>query len=307
MLLLTEIQLQQIADVVRDRISSFIYNYIDKEMVDPETLSRLRKKGLIAKEIVSLPEDAYRVGMLLEILGVDKMGIMSVAQLKEFLKTRPFPIEPVASVSLLYAKTTAGEYVTGLGDLFVREIREYVHAEDYRITTDRIRSRKSAAQKAKSLEELREVIFEGLDKKQQIKEIIGTLGRTLPAGFDVDVTRIARTEIHNAMQQGQADYIEKTSADPHVFKLPLLMACADCRRLYLHEDGSPIIFKLSELRDHSNVGLSRRGWKATLEAIHPSCRCIVGKVPNKDWVPLPDGRIVKKGEAPAGQLNLKDW
>jgi hypothetical protein len=57
-------------------------------------------------------------------------------------------------------------------------------------------------------------------------------------------------------------------------------ACADCKRIYLHPDGTPRVFGLhailEEVARHggTNVGRPAKDWVATL-TLHPWCRCRV--------------------------------
>ena len=52
--------------------------------------------------------------------------------------------------------------------------------------------------------------------------------------------------------------------------------CPHCRKLYLNTDGTPKLFKLSELEANgTNIGLKPSEWKATISQAHPRCRCLL--------------------------------
>ena len=84
----------------------------------------------------------------------------------------------------------------------------------------------------------------------------------------------------SAFDEGKAVQIKEDSIfdDPYVYKVPIEdeRLCKACRSAYLNEDGSPKIYKLSELEANgSNIGLKPNEWKPTLGQLHLHCRCIL--------------------------------
>jgi hypothetical protein len=52
--------------------------------------------------------------------------------------------------------------------------------------------------------------------------------------------------------------------------------CPSCRRAYLNNDGSPRLFRLSQLEANgTNIGKKTNAWLPTLGQMHPHCRCLL--------------------------------
>lgn len=84
----------------------------------------------------------------------------------------------------------------------------------------------------------------------------------------------------SSLNKGKAEEIKNRSDenDPYVYKVPIRdeKLCPNCKKAYLNSDGTPKIFKLSELEENgSNIGLKPVEWKPTLSQLHPHCRCLL--------------------------------
>ena len=86
----------------------------------------------------------------------------------------------------------------------------------------------------------------------------------------------------SALNAGKVEEIKKQAdkedRDVYVIKVPILdeRLCSSCRRAYLNNDGTPKIFKLSELEANgTNIGKKQKDWLPTLGMMHPSCRCLL--------------------------------
>lgn len=68
----------------------------------------------------------------------------------------------------------------------------------------------------------------------------------------------------------------KIKGDPEVYKTVINDAdlCSWCAKFYRNRDGSPKLFRLSELTANgSNYGKPKSEWRPTVAATHPRCRC----------------------------------
>jgi hypothetical protein len=55
--------------------------------------------------------------------------------------------------------------------------------------------------------------------------------------------------------------------------------CKKCHGLYLNVNGTPKVFKMSELiANGSNYGKKAADWKPCLTSLHPNCRCLLSEV-----------------------------
>ena len=120
-------------------------------------------------------------------------------------------------------------------------------------------------------------------------------------------TRIASTEISNAMGIGSVDSIVVKNQDTslkeiYVFRIPVNddRLCRWCRALYLDSDGSPRLYRLATLLSNgSNYGRKPNEWKAVITATHPNDR-------ESQVIELPPGYKV----LPGGKLTyvgLDSW
>ena len=85
----------------------------------------------------------------------------------------------------------------------------------------------------------------------------------------------------SSLNAGKIEEIKnKTDNNKDIFitKVPILdeRLCSACRKAYLNSDGTPKIFKLSELEANgTNIGKKQKDWLPTLGMMHPSCRCLL--------------------------------
>lgn len=110
-----------------------------------------------------------------------------------------------------------------------------------------------------------------------------------------DWERVAFTEMRYATNLGRLMNIQhEGGGDPEdieVFYHVLPTACASCKKLYLHPDGTPKIFKLSEILENvqetGGMNVGRRasaigeadGWLPNA-VVHPNCHCyMIRKIP----------------------------
>ncbi len=306
MFLFDEQQLQSIEAAIRNRFSAYLYEWVSPDLVTPDVIKHLTTIGMLPETAHRLPEMAYKTGILLEMLGFDKVKNMSLAEVEHRIALETVRFDPIQTYSVMYAATRSGEAIRGLGTELVYGMSSSLRLADRMLYEQQLDENWKEASSAADIAELRRILAEGLRTERQTGEIVRDLGRALSEGFERNLDRIVRTELHNAMENGQADFIDKTKGrDASVYKLPAAMACVDCKRLFLHSDGSPRIFKLSDLRASSNWWKKRKDWKATLEAVHPHCRCLLASLP-QGYVPLSDGTLIKREEAPRGQMNLND-
>lgn len=87
----------------------------------------------------------------------------------------------------------------------------------------------------------------------------------------------------SALNEGKIEEIKSQAGkdgevDPIVYKVPIQdeRLCSHCRRAYLKNDGTPRLFKLSELAANgTNIGRKSNEWLPTLQQLHINCRCLL--------------------------------
>lgn len=95
------------------------------------------------------------------------------------------------------------------------------------------------------------------------------------SGMQSDVDRIIQSEMHRWFQQGA---VADVDGEELVYKIPRYSACRWCLSLHTEPDGSPKIYKLSEVAGNSNFGLPAYAWKFVIGPVHPYCYCILHRV-----------------------------
>lgn len=132
---------------------------------------------------------------------------------------------------------------------------------------------------------LAQELKEGVSQKKTVREIANTISEKT-GDWNRDFDRIIETASQNAFEQGKVAELERkyegTDKDPLYYKQVFPSACKHCIRLYLTNGigSQPIIFKLSEIKANgSNIGRKQDDWLATIDALHPFCRCVGKEVP----------------------------
>lgn len=113
-----------------------------------------------------------------------------------------------------------------------------------------------------------------------------------------DWTRVATTELSNAIGAGSVDRIAKENHDKdpnevYVYRIVVNDAalCKYCRRFYQDEDGSPKVYRLSTLLSNgSNYGKKAADWLPVVGATHPNERCSQIIELKRGWKVLPGGK-----------------
>lgn len=293
MALLTDEQLHEIREIIRDHHSAFVVNTVGPEAVTPEILTKLKARGLVSTKVTSI-EDAYLYGQALAMADDPKVAGMSYDDFKAWLKKNPVPLSPVETRAIEFAKHQAAQYVVGLGNKIDTTTGQML------IDADRELERKKR-------ETIRTATAENIAKRQSIGKLVSDL-RWQTKDWARDWHRIAVTEKHNAMQRGVADHFGKRyGGDTIVFKRPTPDACEHCKRLHLGPDGQPRLFKLNDLeRNGSNFGRKARDWLPTIGSVHPHCQCQLQRMP-AGWGFNEDGEMAPGGELGAMYESREDF
>lgn len=265
-MLLTDAQLHEIRQIIADHHSAFVANVISPRAVSPDTLERLRAKGLLNVQINSV-EDAYLYGQLLAALEDPKLSKLGYEQFKMHLKRNPIPLSPIEQRAVQIAEHSAGQYAKGLGNRIDLQTGQVAINADNNL-------------QAKMRDTIRTATAESLAKRETARQLASNLGHETK-DWARDWDRIAITEMHNAKERGTADvYAKRFGSGVRVAKRTMPDACEHCKRLHDGPDGHPRIFKLSELeRNGTNHGRKAREWKPVVGTVHPHCQCTMVRIP----------------------------
>ena len=259
--------------IIKKFHAKIIFRIIGPEALTEEELALVPK----GTKRADTHEQAYKYGRTLA---------RGEAKESQPLKTTSTKFEtklPEASqASLGNAQTEASSWLRKLGEKVASQFISIVSDADRRW-------------RSKMLSTVGDTLKESIERKKSIGEIKTALGQNV-GEWTKDWERIAVTEKVRAMNQGVADQYREEFGDPFVFVRPGPEACPQCKKHYLGSDGFPKIFLLSKLEANgTNVGRKQREWQPVVPPQHPSCGCVLVRIP-PGWGFDEDGDIVPGGE-----------
>ncbi|HUV11464.1 MAG TPA: hypothetical protein VMX12_10840, partial [Acidimicrobiia bacterium] len=233
-----------------------------------ELAAELAQTGLTPADEPDLIATPFAYGRLLAASGdPDVMTAGPEAFAKRIEQAALPKLSATEQATVAMAQRHAGQYVTGLGDRVTANTMRAITGLEGGLTPDQIR------------DVVRDKVAANRLRKESVAALKRDLGREVK-DWTREWYRLALTETNNAIQLGTAAQLEDDHGDPKVSKLPRPDACRACLDLYTEDGTTPRIFRLSELRANgSNVGRPRAQWKATIEAMHPHCACVLVRVP----------------------------
>lgn len=299
---LTPEQLRQLQQLIADR---FEYVAAQVQSVDyqppADLLDRWKQMGLVAPEVTpatfmaTVPAEmhfvrnAFLMGKLIETVESGK----SYEEVMHLARTTPLLVPDVHAIAVAeqqtanYITNAAADLATEAGKLWAKKQAETVRsmAIDYHNRT----------LPAKVLDAEEKVLAGDVLPEQTVDTWRGFSSELYHALDDKarDWDRVAFYEITDAQKQGQAaQLLAEVGTDGLVYKQPLPTACAQCKYLYLMQDGAtPRVFRLSDMiRNGTNIGRKPHPVKSgkvqsggrvdgaeTLKAVaglvHPWCQC----------------------------------
>ena len=286
---LTARELEEIRDIVRRHYLALTHDATGSISLTPAELAELRRAGLITGREPVVMQNAYEFGKVAAAVGPIAARAMTVEQVRAAI-SKMKPLTEIERAALDFARASAGQYIKGIMDMTLKDA-----------TTSAMRASGAA------LRAVQEGVSEAVADRKTISELRTELFNTIE-NRSRDWTRIAHTELTNAIQNGIYNKIRDTSpagADQVVFKSPNPDACKYCKALYLKPDGiTPRVFKLRDL-EPSNFGRRARDWKPVVGATHPWCNCQIHIIPDGyDFVTRPvvqeqfdeGGKTYKRGQ-----------
>jgi hypothetical protein len=126
---------------------------------------------------------------------------------------------------------------------------------------------------------VKEEHISGVSLRKSVTNIVSDIGHRT-GDWAKDLGRIVDTEMNNIFQRGRLVTIQRDAPgqDPLVYKDVYEGACRHCIALYLTNGlgSEPRLFKLSQLiANGNNINRNVKDWRATLDGIHPWCRCLL--------------------------------
>ena len=298
---LTKEEIADLLQVVKDRFG-FIAAQIQGDYTPPQDLlSRWQAEGWIAPDVT--PQDFVlavaadtRVIHNAFLFGRAWQAVEqgdSFAEIMKLAATMPLLTPDVHAIAI--AEQQTANYITALGDDTAKLAGEIIAERNRTIIRSMAIDFHEQRLHAKVLDREKKEALGIAIPERPVNTWQGFSSELYHAMDDKsrDWDRVAFFEITDAQKQGQAmQILEQHGPQQLVYKMPLPTACAQCKHLYLEEDGTPKVFTLAELIGNGmNIGRKahpvrsgevvpggREDGQETLKAVaglvHPNCQCL---------------------------------
>ena len=201
---------------------------------------------------------AFMAGKIASHSGVDAIRRMSTRQLTRVLEQAPNTITSVDEAVLEQLKRNSSRTLSNLFQNVSRGIAQAISRAN-----DRWQS--ALANASPDFPPVRQEFLRAL--RFEVEDLLeSTTSQS---------QRIVQTELALYQQQGA---ITGAPRDEMLYKIPRPTAEAQCLRLHLNADGSPKLYKLSDVAGNSNRGLPPSAWQFVIGPVHPFCMCILHRV-----------------------------
>jgi len=205
----------------------------------------------------------------------DKLKTLDFNNLKKLVETADYvPLTAIQEESLLFAQQHVYNDLKAQGNQVAKDLtREFE-------TTSTIYK-----------DHLEKVTKEELDKWLDEGDLFSSLDERIEErmkNWKYRFEMISEYAIQSLFQRGVADHLQELyGVDVKVYFIVHPDACVNCKNIFLEKGGKPRIFKLSTiLANGSNIGRKVKEWLATIDPIHPHCRCTMMKLPYRAiWNP----------------------
>ena len=270
--MLTKEQLKKIEDIIRRRFSSFTFESLGSQVLSESEIKVLKQAGLIRESTRNLIGDSYILGKISALFKRNEAKNLTFQQILD-RASQMQNLTRVEEQAIRWAKEHAGQYIQGLSDDMVRDVRGAVARSSMSAVRAVQEEVATAIAERKTVSELKSALEDLIDDKAR------------------DWHRVASTEVTSAIQNGIANEIRNVhGADALVYKRPNPDGCRHCFAAYMQSDGvTPKVFKLSDLADN-NYGRKVASWLPTVGPLHPYCQCQLMFIPKGyDFVINEDG------------------
>lgn len=270
-------------DSIIDRMyTTFAYRLTGAEFLTDAQKTQVEALGIIVGDM-PLIELLYLLVRQRDLPGYKKDKALNEL-LEEISRTGVLPSTNRASqYTIEHAKQRTVEAVNQSAELFKRAVKDEILKANSNFKEQQI------IQPVLPVNEERARVEESSNKLLDTLKsaaFIGTVVYTFRREFTDMMTTLIDSATIDSMKTPIPGIRNQEVGDPLVYKQVVNddRLSPECKRLHTHEDGTPRIYKLSELiANGSNDGKPRSAWRAVIGGTHPNCRCTLR--PAKD---LPD-------------------
>ena len=266
-MIFTQQQIEEIKRIIDYHSTFLIATNIGVDVLTKEDTKLLNSFGTQVKELYTEFPPALKsffFGRLSAQLSNYQAGQVTYDDFLKYLKQGQYvPLSPIEENEFNIAKRSSYKNIKTLSNRMQDDLEGIILEEDNNRRVDYQKVFKREVKKAV------------IDRKA-LTNIVSEMGEQT-GNWNRDWGRLVDTEMNNIFQRGRSQTILKRSGEEaKVFKDVYSGACRHCIRLYLTSGigSQPKLFTLEELTNNgSNIGRKVKDWKATLDGIHPFCRC----------------------------------
>jgi hypothetical protein len=280
MAVLTQDQVNKIAELIRQHTNWFIWKVFGKDLISAEDLKELKESGLLPMEVsYESIKYSYVLGKLEAILKKNEWKNLTWDQLMDEASGAPSAVDKlIIDSSNLSAVNKFRKLEQEIKDNVFDDI--IVHT-NHTIVEAAVRGT------------LKDTIKTGMELDQSYREVARNLRETF-RNSKRDWIRVAVNEMHHAHQRGSASaiankeevYERGEGIDSQVYVAHDKNSCPDCQRLYMDPGtGNPKIFTLKELMLNEGTNYIRpwrQNAKPVIPPLHPHCSGRIVYLP-KGW------------------------
>ena len=274
---LTLTQIGNILKEIDKNLLVYISVNLGRDVLSGSDQDLLRSCGINPEKIVSEYPPYYRMfllGRLTQLIGDFNSSKLDYSDFEQFLKRHQYaPLTQFEKTIYELARRATYTHLKHLTGVIRRDVETGITEQLSRTEYERI---------------IKKEIETGVAERKSVGAVVSDIGHRT-GDWAKDLNRIVDTEMNNIFQQGRAvEMIERAKGkDPLVYKDVFEGACRHCIAFYLTAGlgSEPRVFHLSDLlANGSNIGRKVVDWKATVNGVHPHCRCLLRQLEEgKKW------------------------
>jgi hypothetical protein len=275
--------LNKIRKIIENHFNHLTISILGNGVFTAEELAQLATMGIDTSNPNSFLRSVY-VHNLINNASIDTMPASLRAMLAQ-QKSGKLALTGLETMAIDHLNETFKGYLDKLKQEVVTNMSKVI------LENNMLHKFELIAKPDKTLEEQEEIRDLTMSKiKQELRDATGKSSRN----WD----RIVSTEMGNAIGMGSADRIakdnvDKDAEDVYVYRIIKNDAklCKYCRKFYLDNDGTPKLYRFSELLGNgTNYGKKAVDWLPVLGAVHPYDRCSPALELKPGWKLLPGGK-----------------
>lgn len=267
-------KLESLRHSVRLHLNWFVRAVAGDEALSSAELKELNSFKALPTKSLDFVKKSFFLGRLNAVLKKKEYKDLSLANLEKSMKLAK--LSKLEKLAVIEAQQSAGTYLRSFASEIEDGIFSRVAATDGKLVTE-----------ATIQGIIKDEVAFALLQNKTWEALAESLASELNTKLSKKIERIARTEMHGAKQRGIVQaiankvdiYQHSDGSDSKVSVVTEAGCCSDCSKLYSEADGTPKIFKLSELlkngtnadKQHTRTNGLHTHWLPVVPPAHPHC------------------------------------